>query len=249
MTKKRRHTKAKPTKRTSKPKRKATYRVRNWRAYNSQLVQGGSSTLWISEDVLENWHLQPEGSRQRGGQVLYSDQAIACLLMLRAAFQLPYRQAEGLGQSRMDLWEADVTVPDYTTVCKRSADPAVSLPTNRPDEAKHILRRLRCTARGAHRGAPQRNARIWQHGNSSKPPLPRDQTLRRIRRVGRKRWKQESGYHRRSLAETAVFRFKIIFGNRLSARTMPRQITEARIKCAALNRMTHLGMPDSYRVA
>jgi len=96
---------------------------------------------------------------------------------------------------------------------------------------------------------PQRNARIWQHGNSSKPPLPRDQNLRRIRRVGRKRWKQESGYHRRSLAETAVFRFKIIFGNRLSARTMPRQITEARIKCAALNRMTQLGMPDSYRVA
>jgi hypothetical protein len=96
---------------------------------------------------------------------------------------------------------------------------------------------------------PQRNARIWQHGNSSRPPLPRDQNLRRIRRVGRKRWKQQSGYHRRSLAETAVFRFKIIFGNTLSARTLPRQITETRIKCAALNRMTQLGMPDSYQVA
>ena len=96
---------------------------------------------------------------------------------------------------------------------------------------------------------PQRNARIWQHGNSSRPPLPRDQNLRRIHRVGRKRWKQEAGYHRRSLAETAVFRFKIIFGNSLRARTLPRQITEARIKCAALNRMTQLGMPDSYRVA
>jgi hypothetical protein len=96
---------------------------------------------------------------------------------------------------------------------------------------------------------PQRNARIWQHGNSSKPPLPRDQNLRRIRRVGRKRWKQESGYHRRALAETAVFRFKIIFGNTLSARTLSRQITEARIKGAALNRMTQLGMPDSYQAA
>ena len=30
--------------------------------------------------------------------------------------------------------------------------------------------------------------------------------LRRIRKVGRKRWKQESGYHRRSLVETAMFR-------------------------------------------
>jgi hypothetical protein len=96
---------------------------------------------------------------------------------------------------------------------------------------------------------PRRNAVIWQHGNCSAPPLPRDENLRRIRQVGRQRWKEESGYHRRSLAETAVFRFKIIFGNTLSSRTLPRQMTEARIKCVALNRMTCLGMPDSYRVA
>lgn len=96
---------------------------------------------------------------------------------------------------------------------------------------------------------PQRNAHIWQHGNSALPPLPRDQNARRIRRVGRTRWKQESGYHRRSLAETAVFRFKTIFGNTLQARTPDRQTTEVHIKCAALNRMTQLGMPDSYRLA
>jgi hypothetical protein len=95
---------------------------------------------------------------------------------------------------------------------------------------------------------PRRDARIWQHGNSSKPPLPRDQNLRRIRPVGRKRWKQEVAYHRRSLAETAVFRFNLIFGNTLSARSLPRQITEARINAAALNRLTRLGMPDSYPV-
>ena len=95
---------------------------------------------------------------------------------------------------------------------------------------------------------PRRDAKIGQHGNSSKPPLPRDQNLRRIRRVGRKRWKEESDYHRRSLAETAVFRFKTIFGNTLSTRTLERQVVEVRIKCAALNRMTQLGMPDSYRV-
>jgi hypothetical protein len=87
-----------------------------------------------------------------------------------------------------------------------------------------------------------------QHGNSSKPLLPRDQNLRRIRRVGRKRWKQATGYHRRSLAETAVFRFKIIFSNTLSARTLPRQITGAWIKCATLSRMMRLGTPNSYPV-
>ena len=96
---------------------------------------------------------------------------------------------------------------------------------------------------------PRRDAKIWQHGNSKKVPLPRDENLRHIRQVGRKKWKQDSGYHRRSLAETAVYRFKTIFGNKLSTHTLSRQVTEARIKATALNRMTRLGMPDSYRVA
>lgn len=95
---------------------------------------------------------------------------------------------------------------------------------------------------------PRRNAHIWQHGNSAKPSLVRDQHIRRIRRIGRKRWKQETGYHRRSLAETAVYRFKIIFGGSLMARTFDRQIVEALIKCRALNIMTQLGLPDSYPV-
>lgn len=96
---------------------------------------------------------------------------------------------------------------------------------------------------------PRCDAKIWQHGNCHQAPLPRDVNLRRIRQVGRKRWKRESGYHRRSLAETAVFRFKTIFGTSLSTRTFHRQVTEVRVKSAALNRMTQLGMPDSYRVA
>jgi hypothetical protein len=73
--------------------------------------------------------------------------------------------------------------------------------------------------------------------------------LRRIRRVGHQCWKQAVAYHRRSLAETAVFRFKMISGNTLSARSLPRQITEAHLKAAALNRITQLSMPDSYAVA
>ena len=96
---------------------------------------------------------------------------------------------------------------------------------------------------------PRRDAKIWQHGNRKKAPLPRDENLRAIRRQGRKKWKQDTGYHRRSLAETAVYRFKTIFGNTLNSRTLSRQVTEVRVKAAALNRMTRLGLPDSYRVA
>jgi len=90
--------------------------------------------------------------------------------------------------------------------------------------------------------------RIWQHGNSKAPPLDRDEHIRRIRQVGRKRWKEEVGYHERSLAETTVYRFKDIFGPSLSGRGDETRETEVRIKVAALNRMTYLGMPDSYPV-
>lgn len=95
---------------------------------------------------------------------------------------------------------------------------------------------------------PQRNARIRQHGNSKAPPLARDEAIRFIRRHGRKRWKQESGYHRRSLAESALWRFKRILGRLLRTHTLAHQKTEVRLGIQILNRMAALGMPQSVPV-
>jgi hypothetical protein len=96
---------------------------------------------------------------------------------------------------------------------------------------------------------PRRDAKIWQHGNSGGEPWQRDENLRAIRRLGRKQWKKESGYHRRSLAETAFFRLKTIFGATLRSRNFAQQATELFLRVTALNRMTQLGMPESYRLA
>lgn len=96
---------------------------------------------------------------------------------------------------------------------------------------------------------PRKNARIWQHGNTQKERFKRDENLRAIRKHGRKTWKQNSGYHVRSLAETVMFRLKTIFGNELSARLIETQTTQALIRCMTLNKMTHLGMPQCYKVA
>jgi Transposase DDE domain len=96
---------------------------------------------------------------------------------------------------------------------------------------------------------PRKNARIWKHGNSKAERLKRDENLRAIRQSGRQAWKDDSGYHVRSLAETIMFRLKTIFGDELSTRLMATQTTQAVIRCAALNKMTHLGMPQSYKVA
>jgi hypothetical protein len=96
---------------------------------------------------------------------------------------------------------------------------------------------------------PRKGARIWRHGNSKGERLIRDENLRSIRDKGKQKWKSESHYHQRSLAETCVFRFKTIFSDKLQSRQIENQFQEIIIKCAALNRMTHLGMPDSYKVA
>ncbi len=93
---------------------------------------------------------------------------------------------------------------------------------------------------------PRRGARIWRHGNKKEDRLARDENVRCIRQLGRKRWKQQSGYHRRSLAETAMSRYKRIIGEKLRARDFARQAKEAFIGVLILNQMTGLGMPQSY---
>ena len=96
---------------------------------------------------------------------------------------------------------------------------------------------------------PRKNAHIWRHGNSKEERHKRDENLRYIRKHGRNAWKEDSGYHMRSLAETIMFRLKVIFGDQLSARLLATQATQALIRCLALNKMTHLDMPESYLVA
>lgn len=96
---------------------------------------------------------------------------------------------------------------------------------------------------------PQKNAKIRRHGNADGSPCARDENLRRIREIGREQWKEEIGYHRRSIAENAMFRFKTIFGDVIASRIFDNQKTEVLLKCKILNKMTSLGMPDSYVVA
>ncbi|WP_404800277.1 transposase [Amazonocrinis nigriterrae] len=95
---------------------------------------------------------------------------------------------------------------------------------------------------------PRSNAKIQQRTNSNTKPHPKDENLLRVNQVGCKQWKQESGYHRRSLSETAMFQLKIIFGGKLRRRFFDNQAVKLFLQCAALNRMIQLGKPDSYKV-
>lgn len=77
----------------AKAKAKARYRVQNWKTYNQALVQRGSLTFWLSDDVLAAWQAQASG--KRGHPSTYADAAIECLLVIQSVYHLPLRQTEG----------------------------------------------------------------------------------------------------------------------------------------------------------
>jgi IS5 family transposase len=309
-------------------KPKAKYRLRNWSEYNRALVQRGSLTLWITEDVLQTWH-STEAETKRGRPRTYTDTAIMTMATLQEIYHLGLRQTEGLMESIGELLHLEVAIPDYTTLSRRRATVEIVLPRTRSTEALHVVvdstgvkvfgegewkvrqhgYTYRRTWRKVHVGVdeasgeivaavvttnnysdsqllpdllaqvddpirqvsgdggydkrncyeairarqahatipPQHNAKIWQHGNSKAERLARDENLRRIRQIGRAAWKQECGYHRRSLAETTMFRLKTIFSDRVTAHGFAGQAAQVLVRCAALNRMTQLGKPDSYQ--
>jgi len=82
---------------------------------------------------------------------------------------------------------------------------------------------------------PRRDAKIQRHGNRKSAPLPRDETIRGIRKLGRAEWERKVGCHRRSLAETAMDRLKTLPGPTLKNRNEETQKNEARLRCKILN--------------
>ena len=95
---------------------------------------------------------------------------------------------------------------------------------------------------------PQKNAVMKDSEN--KPWIKsRNEALFMMRELGddedaRKLWKKLSRYHKRSLIETAMFRFKTLFGGSLACRQMTNQRAEVYAKCLVINRMNALGMPN-----
>jgi len=76
----------------------------------------------------------------------------------------------------------------------------------------------------------------------------RNRTINRVRKVGRRMWKKETGYQRQARAENTFFRYKQFFGGRLRSRHPDNQETEARLACTILNRMFQLGSPRSEAI-
>lgn len=302
-------------------KKKKKYKIKNWGEYNRALIQRGSLTLWISDDVKEWWY--------GNGRETYSDRAIEAMMTIKALYRLPLRATSGFVQSIFQMTGIDLPVPDYTTLSRRTKNLHIVLRVTLKEttdlildstgskvygegewkvrkhgwsrrrtwkkihigiDSKGEIRAVVMTDNNIHdstvidealnqetapitdffgdgaydtysvyqslldRGVtgfhipPQKEAVIKIHGNSKRELYPRDENLRTIRKSSRKRWKEESGYHIRSLGETIMFRYKTTFGDRMAFRTDERQRNEVLTKCNILNTFHFLGVPESYAV-
>jgi hypothetical protein len=70
---------------------------------------------------------------------------------------------------------------------------------------------------------PQENAVYWVDEHDNLLDIERNNVLREIELTTRKDWKKVSNYHRRSLSETAMMRFKTIFGSTLYSRNFKKK--------------------------
>lgn len=305
-------------------------RIINWTQYSKALVQRGSISLWLSDEVIKKWN-HPEHQWRNGRPHEYSDDAILCLLAIRAVYNLALRALQGFVQNLFERLGIKLKVPHFTTIARRAAALSSRLPklsNRRPTdivldssglkiygEGEWKIRQhgvgkrrtwrklhialdphtheimigelttateadcrmgaslLRCVPKSVKRvfgdGAydkktfrksaqeqrmkpivpPPRNAKM--SSDPSDPCRERDEAIACIElfggnEEGRKAWKILSGYHIRSLVETAFFRIKTLFGSRLRSRLMTTQRTEAHIKCFILNRFSNLGMPKGF---
>ena len=306
---------------------KDKHKLTNWKEYNDGLKQRGSLNLWIKTEVIQQWKHQSE--KKRGGQQQYSDLAIEVCLLVRKVYHLPLRQTEGFMNSFFDQIGLTLSVPDYTTICRRSDTLTVDLSvTNNGDITDIVVDstglkvfgegewKVRKHGTGKHRTwmkmhlavdettqqiqavtltsnavddatevpallhqIPQKVRSFKADGGYDKvkvrkelyekniqqviPPQhnavtskeellhlqQRDKSIQTIAAIGRAEWKKRENYHQRSKSETAMFRYKTIIGNTLSARKIENQQTEVRIGCKILNLALQINKPKAIKVA
>jgi hypothetical protein len=98
---------------------KDSYKIRNWKEYNSNLCKRGSISLFIDTAVLQEWE-QIIDKTKSVGEATYSDSIIQCCLLVKMNYGLAFRQSTGFLESLFFLMgKGALPVPDYSTLCRR----------------------------------------------------------------------------------------------------------------------------------
>ena len=84
---------------------------------------------------------------------------------------------------------------------------------------------------------PRSNAALWEEGH------PRNVAVNALQADELAEWKVENDYHKRSLSETAMYRYKQLISGKVSCRKYNAQVGEILAGIKAMNKVIDLGMP------
>lgn len=149
----------------------------------------------------------------------------------------------------------EIVAQIITNGAASDAPAGVDLINGLADQIASVIADAAYDARPVYRAAEAKGARVVVPPMSKasttawrRQPKARDQTIGRLKEIGRKSWKKESSHHRQGRAEKTFFRYKAIIGGRLRAPAGAAQESEAVLACAVLNRMRKLGWPSSEKI-
>ena len=89
---------------------------------------------------------------------------------------------------------------------------------------------------------PRSNAQQWEDGHA------RNEAVARLKAGELSQGKKESGYHKRSLSETAMYRYKQLISGKVSLRNYNGQVGEILSGVWALNKISSLAMPERQKI-
>jgi len=256
---------------SSKPT-KSQYKLTNWQEYNASLVCRGDITVWFDEDVIDSWehdnsvcragrpfvysdlaietlltlrelfrlpYRQTEGFGRALVKLMGVDVAIPhhTSLQKRAAklgITIEVARPDGAIDLVVDSTGLKVYGEGEWKVKKHGADGhrtwrKLHLAV---DPGTHMIVAQSLTENNIHDG--DQVEPLLEQVESDVDTFYGDGAY--------DQWKESVGYHRRSLAETAMFRMKNTFGDKLKNRELPNQMVEAALRCKILNLFVTLGM-------
>ncbi len=117
---------------------KQKFRITNWKAYNKALIERGSLTFWLDEEVVQALY-EPAKPTSRGRPPRYSDLAITTVLVIKRVFRLTLRAAQGFIDFISALMNVPLRCPDYTCVSKRATSVNISFKTPTRGEISYLV--------------------------------------------------------------------------------------------------------------
>ena len=120
------------------------YRVKNWKEYNSNLIQRGNFLRYFVEipeefkEVLTKKWFNKRKRKGKGKNFVYSDYAIEVILMLSRLYHLPLRQAQGFTETLFRNMGINLPIPSYTQICRRQKKLGIKI----EKEVKKIKREM-----------------------------------------------------------------------------------------------------------